>query len=112
MNMDHLGPKEQAELEEFMTEMDIKSQQDRLADMSKQCFKACVTNMYHRSLAEEEKKCIKTCSGKYLNTFLRVMERWQEIQTQIQKDQIEQAEEMRQMQEQQIREMEKQQVLV
>ena len=79
----------------------LRAHQERLEDMSAQCFEACVVDMYNRNLAEqvtakweeftlnwyflskcEERDCIRKCSGKYLNVYLRCMERWQEIQVQ------------------------------
>merc|ERR1719499_2693255 len=84
--MDQLGAQmsleAQMEIQTYMAEMDLRAHQERIEDMSAQCFESCVVDMYNRDLAEKERDCIRKCSGKYLNVYLRCMERWQEIQIQ------------------------------
>merc|ERR1719323_2777468 len=84
----------QMDLQIYMQEMDLRAHQQRLEDMSSQCFESCVVDMYNRDLAEKERDCIRKCSGKYLNVYLRCMERWQEIQVQQNQDMLMQQQEI------------------
>lgn len=69
---------EQEELMLAINEMQVKDTQRLFNGLTERCFDKCVTNFRQRELDSKEKKCVNTCSQKFMHSLTRVALRYAE----------------------------------
>jgi len=73
-----LGEEEQAELQSYMVDMELKGMQQRFCQMTQYCFEHCVKDFKSRQITKKERVCLEACADKFQATWDRCMRRWQE----------------------------------
>lgn len=70
--------RDNAELFQYLSEMQMKESQLIFLEATNTCFNHCVNNFTMSNLDKKEKQCISRCAARYMGNYVRVGNRYTE----------------------------------
>ena len=65
--------------QEMITKLHFQDRQVQFTRMTKYCFEHCVQTFGNRDVTGQERKCIESCVDKYIGTWDRALQRYQQL---------------------------------
>ena len=73
------APSEMEKYQEAITKLHFQDRQHQFTTMTKYCFAHCVKRYGARDVDGTERRCIESCVDKYIATWDRALQRYQQL---------------------------------
>ena len=73
------SPEELEKYAEHITKLHFQDRQHQFTTMTKYCYSKCVQSFLNREVNGTERKCIESCVDKYIGTWDRALQRYQQL---------------------------------